>query len=138
MSKLILNEVVVPADIHFFMLEDTVQYQQKMVDTLLAIGFTGKVSIFPTIQQAKAALESENPDFFLLDWNLPDGEGVELLDHIKSSERHKNKPALMVTTLDDVGNILTAVGKGANGYIVKPFNTEEVVEKLAFALEKYA
>lgn len=136
MSKIQLQDVEVDSDIHFFVLEDTPAYQKKIQSTLNDLGFKGKFTVAPSIAEAKAALAHMTPDFFLLDWNLPDGFGIDLLHFIKATGTLNTKPVLMVTTMDDISNILEAVSAGADGYVVKPFTEEEMVEKIAFAIEK--
>ncbi len=68
----------------------------------------------------------------MLDWNMPEMNGVELLDAIKSSQASARRPAIiMVTTESQMEKIVVALAKGANEYIMKPFTREILEEKLA-------
>lgn len=68
----------------------------------------------------------------MLDWNMPEMNGVELLDAIKSSPGSARRPIIiMVTTESQMERIVVALAKGANEYIMKPFTREILEEKLA-------
>lgn len=136
MSKIKLLDIEVSADLNVFILEDTPLYQKKMVSTLMEIGFNGKFNIAPSLKVAAELSRTEKIDLFLLDWNLPDGTGLDFLKTLKVMPQFEKTPVLMVTTMDDISNILSAVGEGVDGYIVKPYENEEVIEKLSFAFEK--
>ena len=60
----------------------------------------------------------------LLDLNLPDTTGVEILSRIKSNEHLKRSPVIVLTTADDSREIQRCYDLGANVYITKPLNYE--------------
>ena len=64
------------------------------------------------------------PLLVLLDLNLPDMTGVEILGRIKSNEHLKRVPVVVLTTTDDAGEIQRCYDLGANVYITKPVNYE--------------
>lgn len=72
----------------------------------------------------------------LLDWNMPGIDGFELLKIIKSDDRFKSIPVMMVTTESEKLSIIKAIQAGANHYVVKPFTMEEVTKKMFEALGK--
>jgi two-component system chemotaxis response regulator CheY len=72
----------------------------------------------------------------LLDWNMPGIDGYELLRIIKSDDRFKSIPVMMVTTESEKLSIIKAIQAGANHYVVKPFTMEEVTKKMFEALGK--
>lgn len=61
----------------------------------------------------------------LLDLNLPDMTGVDILSRIKSNPHLKRMPVVVLTTTDDVGEIQRCYDLGANVYITKPVNYED-------------
>lgn len=74
----------------------------------------------------------EDIGLMMLDWNMPEMNGVELLDAIKSSPGSARRPIIiMVTTESQMERIVVALAKGANEYIMKPFTREILEEKLA-------
>ena len=75
-----------------------------------------------------------HPDIglMMLDWNMPEMNGVELLDTIRLRWDPIKRPTIiMVTTENQTEKIVQALAKGANEYIMKPFTREILVEKLA-------
>lgn len=75
------------------------------------------------------------PDVVLLDQNMPNGNGIDIIQPIHASL--PNTVVLMVTTQSDQRIINGAMERGANGFIVKPFNTASVLETMAKATEKF-
>jgi DNA-binding response OmpR family regulator len=128
----------ISSNTHFFVLEDTVIYQKRIVTSLKTLGFTGRVTVASSIDEAKTLLEGIMPDCFLCDWNLPDGIGTDFVTLIRSKFELKNAPILMITTMDDASNMIQAVQLGADGYVVKPYYPNDLLETLAFAFDKRA
>ena len=75
-------------------------------------------------------------DLVLLDWNMPEMNGYDVLVHIKSSEKYKHIPVMMVTTEGQQSSIVAAVRAGADNYLVKPFTVEELERKIIECLGK--
>ena len=69
-------------------------------------------------------------DLVLLDWNMPEMSGYEVLIEIKNSDRYKHIPVMMVTTEGQKSNIVAAVRAGADNYLTKPFTVDELEEKI--------
>jgi len=136
MTNLNFNDTLIPSDIHIFILEDMRSIQEKIVTDLHKIGFTGRVTIASTLQEAMDKYKESKPQFILSDWNLPDGEGVTFLEEIRQSNEFKEIPFMMMTTVDDVGDILKAMGLGADGYIVKPWSLDDLKNNIPFAYNK--
>jgi len=86
-------------------------------------------------EHGKAALEQlkAHPeiDLLMLDWNMPEMNGIELLEAMKKREKGAPRPTIvMVTTENEMSKIVHAMTKGANEYIMKPFTKEILEEKL--------
>lgn len=138
MSKIQIGSSTIASDTHFFILEDSVEYQRKLIQNLKTLGFTGRVTVSSTIEDARLRTSQNTYDFYFSDWNLPDGMGIEFLKSVRSNKKNEDKPFLMVTTLDDISNILEATNNGSDGFVVKPYELEDLVEKMDFALERKA
>lgn len=69
-------------------------------------------------------------DFVISDWNMPNMDGLVLLQHIRADESLKKIPVLMVTAEAKKENIVAAAQAGASGYVVKPFTAATLDEKL--------
>ena len=72
----------------------------------------------------------EEIDLVLLDWNMPEMNGYEVLVEIKNTDRYKHIPVMMVTTEGQKSNIVAAVRAGAANYLTKPFTVEELESKI--------
>jgi len=69
-------------------------------------------------------------DLVLLDWNMPEMSGFDVLVEIKGSVIYKHIPVMMVTTEGQQSSIVAAVRAGADNYLVKPFTVEELETKI--------
>lgn len=86
--------------------------------------------------QAYSKLQTGDYDFVVSDWNMPNMDGLELLKKIRSDERLKAMPVLMVTAEAEKDKVITAIQAGVNNYIVKPFTAEVLKEKMDRIFEK--
>lgn len=77
-------------------------------------------------------------DFVVSDVNMPNMTGMELLKNMKSDDRLKVLPVLMVTAEARKNDIVTAAQLGAAGYIVKPFTRATLEDKVHKILQKVA
>ncbi|MBI5900920.1 MAG: chemotaxis response regulator CheY [Rhodocyclales bacterium] len=75
-------------------------------------------------------------DFVVTDWNMPNLDGLALLQTIRADPTLKDLPVLMITAEAKRENIILAAQSGASGYIVKPFTAATLGEKLGKIFEK--
>jgi len=75
-------------------------------------------------------LKRQKADLVVSDWAMPKMTGIELLRAIRQDTALKDTPVLMVTAESKKENIMEAVQAGVNNYIVKPFNSKTLEEKL--------
>lgn len=85
---------------------------------------------------ALGRLKSGGIDFVVTDWNMPNMDGLTLLQTIRSTPNLKHLPVLMITAEAKKENIIAAAQAGASGYIVKPFTAGTLSEKLTKIFEK--
>jgi len=78
----------------------------------------------------KLSANYQDIDMVLLDWNMPEMNGYDVLVEIKSNENYKHIPVMMVTTEGQKSNIVAAVRAGADNYLTKPFTVEELEAKI--------
>lgn len=83
-----------------------------------------------------AKLRSEHYDFVVSDWNMPNMDGLTMLQNIRADPALAKLPVLMVTAEAKKENIIAAAQAGASGYVVKPFTTAILDEKLTKIFEK--
>ncbi len=75
--------------------------------------------------------------FVVTDWNMPNMDGLTLLQTIRADNNLKHLPVLMITAEAKKENIISAAQAGASGYIVKPFTAQTLSEKLGKVFEKF-
>ena len=85
---------------------------------------------------ALAKLTGEHFDFIVTDWNMPNMDGLTLLQQVRANPALKHLPVLMITAEAKKENIVAAAQAGASGYIVKPFTVATLSEKLNKIFEK--
>ena len=77
-------------------------------------------------QETMDAIEANQPDLILLDIMMPRMSGYEVCEKIKSDPEKQNIPVLMVTALNEMGDIEKAVKAGCDDFLTKPVNQLEL------------
>jgi two-component system, OmpR family, alkaline phosphatase synthesis response regulator PhoP len=75
-----------------------------------------------------------SPDLLVLDWMMPAFDGLQVLERIRADERGRQVKVLMVTARSQQDDVERAFGAGADDYIVKPFSSRELIERIAALL----
>lgn len=74
--------------------------------------------------------------FVLTDMMMPNGTGLDLTKGIRAIPALKKLPILMISSVDDVGNMLDCVRAGINNYIVKPWEIADFSRKITDSIKK--
>ncbi|MDZ3832240.1 MAG: response regulator transcription factor [Sphingopyxis sp.] len=82
-------------------------------------------------RQALALLDIEKPDVVLLDLGLPDRDGLELIQHFR---KRSAATLIVVSARDESAEKVAALDLGADDYVTKPFDTEELLARIRTAL----
>ena len=85
-----------------------------------------------TVQRALALCEESHPDLVVVDWNLPDEEGIALVHQLRRLPGGERMKLIMCTGERSVSHIETALSAGADEYITKPFGIEVLETKLGY------
>ena len=75
-------------------------------------------------------LETNSVDLVLLDWNMPEMDGIEFLKKVRSMPDYKTLPIVMITSEAAKYMVIEALQCGATNYIVKPFKEKLFMEKM--------
>ena len=78
--------------------------------------------------EAETIIESNSLDLLLIDWMLPEVSGIEIVEILKKREHLKTIPIIMLTARTEESNKIRGLEAGADDYITKPFNPEELEE----------
>lgn len=72
----------------------------------------------------------ESVDLILVDWNMPEMNGLEFVKAVRANGESSNVPMIMVTTESEMSRMALAFMAGVNEYIMKPFTEEGINSKL--------
>lgn len=97
-----------------------------------------EVKGFSKGMRALKYLKKEVPDLIILDVEMPEIDGFEMLKLIKEKEELKNVPVIFLTSNNGQNEVIDAIKGGAKDYIIKPINEALLVEKVnkIFGIEK--
>ncbi|MBD0315674.1 MAG: chemotaxis response regulator CheY [Nitrospiraceae bacterium] len=120
-----------PADPNMkILVVDDMSTMRRIVKNILKqLGF-GNMEEAENGQEALAKLRADSYGFVVSDWNMPVMAGIEMLRAIRSDDKLKHIPVLMVTAEAQKENLVEAIQAGVNNYIVKPFTAEVMQEKI--------
>ncbi|NPB08999.1 MAG: response regulator [Thermodesulfobacteria bacterium] len=110
--------------------DDFATMRRIIKNILLQLGFKNIIEADDGTTAWEILDKGEPVDLIISDWNMPKMTGIELLKKVRSDDRFKDLPFLMVTAEAQKENIVEAVKYRVSQYIVKPFTPETLKEKL--------
>ena len=114
-----------------YIAEDDLGLARGMKFTLEKEGYQAET--FPSLRLLTEAIQKELPDLLLLDWNLPDGDGLTLCRKLKESF---DFPILMITARDLEIDQVMCLEEGADDYIAKPFSLAVLKARITALLRR--
>jgi two-component system, chemotaxis family, chemotaxis protein CheY len=124
-----------PSKIKLLVVDDFSTMRRIVRNLLKELGFTN-VDEAEDGAVALQKLKGGGFDFVVTDWNMPNMDGLTLLQSVRADAALKHLPVLMITAEAKKENIIAAAQAGASGYIVKPFTAATLNEKLTKIFEK--
>jgi len=119
-----------------FLVVDDFNTMRRIVRNLLKeLGFNNVEEAEDGVD-ALGKLKAGGFDFVISDWNMPNMDGLQLLQTSRADAAMSSLPVLMVTAEAKKENIIAAAQAGASGYVVKPFTAATLEEKLGKIFEK--
>lgn len=109
--------------------EDDREIRSMMQSALGVEGFDVQTAV--SISEAKALLQHATPQVLVLDLGLPDGDGVELVHHIR---KQSSLPILVVSARHQEAQKIVLLDAGADDYLTKPFSIAELLARIRVAL----
>jgi two-component system, NtrC family, sensor kinase len=107
--------------------DDSLTVRMDLAEAFEAAGF--QPVLCSTIREARDALAAQTIDLVILDVLLPDGDGVELLEEIRSLPLLRELPVLMLSSEAEVTDRIRGLETGADDYVGKPYDNDYVVAR---------
>lgn len=98
-------------------------------NNLRAMGFE-QIMLAANGREAVELLKKWSCDLVLTDWNMPLMDGLELLQHIRESERHRDVPVVLITAEGDRAQVRNAITAGVSEFLIKPFTFASFQKKV--------
>jgi len=114
------------------LLEDDLLFAETLQDLLDDEGF--EVTLCHNGEEALSKTYEQRFDLYLLDINVPLLDGLSLLRELRGAD--DMTPAIYITSYDDKGTLGTAFENGADDYLKKPFDTDELVLRINALLRR--
>lgn len=114
------------------LVEDDVMIAQGLQTGLRQGGFA--VDLMRDAKSAAAALQTSDFDVVLLDLGLPDRDGIDVLRELR--KRGDSTPVIILTARDEIQHRIAGLDAGADDYIVKPFDLDELMARLRSVLRR--
>ena len=127
--------VTVDKNIKILVVDDFPTMRRIIRNLLKELGFTN----VDEAEDGAAGLEKVKDgsfQFVVSDWNMPNMDGLTMLQTIRATPEIAKTPVLMVTAEAKKENIIAAAQAGANGYVVKPCTAATLDEKITKIFEK--
>jgi two-component system, OmpR family, KDP operon response regulator KdpE len=119
------------ATVRVLIVDDEPHIVRGLKIILRSAGYT--VEAAETKAQALVALSSRPPDALVLDLVLPDGWGIEVCEEVR---RWSQLPILVLSAVGDEREKVRALDAGADDYVTKPFDTDELLARLRAVLRR--
>lgn len=116
--------------------EDEPAIQELVAYTCSSNGYA--VRRAESVGAARDAIVQELPDLVLIDWMLPDKPGIELLKNLRTEDRTRELPVIMLTARGSEADRVVGLDTGADDYVVKPFSPRELISRIRAVFRRRA
>jgi DNA-binding response OmpR family regulator len=123
----------VPKKTRILIVDDDRTVASLLEEGLRAGGF--RTSVAPDGESALVHVENEDIDLILLDLALPGRPGIEVLSELRA--RGRRVPIVILTAFDTIEDKVQGLEAGANDYIAKPFDLDEVIARIRARLREH-
>lgn len=110
-------------------IDDSRVIRMILANTLSELGF--EVSQACNGREALEAVRQQSGlSLILVDWNMPEMNGLDFVKNVRADARFDSVPLMMVTTETEIEQVTAALAAGANEYVMKPFTKDIIADKL--------
>ncbi|MBF0360623.1 MAG: response regulator transcription factor [Oligoflexia bacterium] len=125
-------------DYNIYLIEDDLNLGQSLVDYLKS--FSMNITWYKNLSDANEifkliATKGPSKSILLLDWMLPDGEGLDFLKNVRKSNQHI--PIIMLTARNELIDRVLGLESGADDYMTKPFDPRELMARIRVQLRNF-
>ena len=119
------------ADISALIVDDS-SVMRKIIERALRNAGLSVADVFEASNgaEALALLRQKRVDLILSDINMPNMDGLEFLRQLRAQDLAPDVPVVMITTESSEEHVRSAIAAGAQGYIRKPFTSEQVKDRI--------
>ncbi|MBD3886938.1 response regulator transcription factor [Phormidium tenue FACHB-886] len=117
---------------HVLLVDDEAALRESLTYSLQKEGY--QVTAASDGQEAIKQFHKQVPDIVLLDWMLPEVDGMEICWRIRAFSK---VPIVMLTAKDQDMDKIRGLEAGADDYVTKPFNTRELLARIKAALRRH-
>jgi len=122
-----------PSSVRVLIVEDDAHTRERLAGVVEREARFESAAVAGSLQQARLALENQQPTVVLLDLELPDGNGVSLIHHLQRAVPLAQ--VLVISVMGDERSVLGAIAAGAGGYLLKDSSDRDVVAAIDQLLE---
>ncbi len=127
---------VIPSALHILVVDDDYALRLMTKSVLLRQGY--KLSEGADGEEALRLISKEIPDLLVLDFMMPQLNGLEVLKALRADAKTAHIPVLMLTGMDDENSIRQAFNAGATDYLAKPFTSPQLTARVHACLTRVA
>ena len=113
---------------HCIVVDDDDINRMLLKEVLDDLGY--QTSLFESGEEALTYCKNNTPDFILLDYRMPNMNGLSFMQELRKSAFHSLTPVIMCTAENDEKHFRTLIREGAQGYLIKPFMQKELIKQL--------
>ncbi len=129
-----------PASTKILVVDDMMTMRKLVKKSLTELGFNNITEAkdgMDAWSKIELALKEGKPyELVLCDWNMPNMRGIELLKKVRHDSQFTEKlPFVMITAESEKGQVMSAIQEKVTGYIVKPFTTDTMKQRLEAAYQ---
>ncbi len=119
---------------HILLVEDD-EFMQAILEEILQVNYN--IDIRPDGLSAMSFLQNGNiPDLIISDLNTPNMNGLELIEQLKVSDFFNSIPIMILSGEESSNKRIKCLDAGADDFVVKPFNPEELVARIKMVLRR--
>lgn len=134
MGELTFEDLSIPDNISFLILDDEGPVREVLIDVLREFGWKGEIFEAGSLKEAKSVASKTRVDFVLCDWFLPEGSGKDFLNYLKDKNGgNVDIPFLMISANDNVDDVIDGLKDGVSEYLIKPWKVQDLINSIFYS-----